>query len=116
MRGVISSHKPSTFVSEVKKDAKLLVNVEEKLLINVVKTLVKQGNYLELSQLEGTDKTWKGYIYNLPRGTMKFLSNSIIDPLPTRVNLKMWGKMSSDKFRCGRKETLNHISIVITVA
>ena len=40
---------------------------------------------------------------------MKFLLNSTIDTLPTRVNLKMWGKVSSDKCRCGRKETLNHI-------
>ena len=40
---------------------------------------------------------------------MKFLLNSAIDTLPTKVNLKLWGKRSSDKCRCGKKETLNHI-------
>ena len=70
---------------------------------------MKQGKTLELSQIEKNDATWKGYIYNLPRGTMKFLLNSTIDTLPTKVNLKLWGKRSSDKCRCGKKETLNHI-------
>ena len=40
---------------------------------------------------------------------MKFLLNSAIDTLPTKVNLKLWGKRASDKCRCGRRETLNHI-------
>ena len=35
--------------------------------------------------------------------------NSAIDTLPTKVNLKLWGKRASDKCRCGKKETLNHI-------
>ena len=71
--------------------------------------LIKQGKILELSQIEKTDATWKGFIYNLPRGTMKFLLNSAIDTLPTKVNLKLWGKRTSDKCRCGKRETLNHI-------
>ena len=40
---------------------------------------------------------------------MKFLLNSSIDTLPTKVNLKQWGKVSSDKCFCGKKQTLNHI-------
>ena len=59
--------------------------------------------------MEGTDATWISFIYNLPRGTMKFILNSTLDTLPTRVNLKMWGKVSNDKCRCGVKQTLNHI-------
>ena len=74
-----------------------------------MKKLVKQGKYLELCQQEQTDATWKGYLYNLPRGTMKFLLNSTIDTLPTKVNLKMWGKVSNNKCRCGTRQTLNHI-------
>ena len=74
-----------------------------------VSDLVKQGKILELSQLEQNDATWKGYIFNLPRGTMKFSLNSAIDTLPTKVNLKLWGKMTNDKCRCGRRETINHI-------
>ena len=82
---------------------------ETEQMVSHVKTLVKQGKYLELYELEQSDATWQGYIYNLPRGTMKFLLNSTIDTLPTKVNLKMWGKVSSDKCRCGSKQTLNHI-------
>lgn len=40
---------------------------------------------------------------------MKFILNSTLDTLPTRVNLKMWGKVTNDKCRCGMKQTLNHI-------
>ena len=46
---------------------------------------------------------------NLPRGTMKFVLNSSIDTLPTRVNLKLWGKVVNDKCFCGSRQTLNHI-------
>ena len=40
---------------------------------------------------------------------MKFLLNSTIDTLPTKVNLKMWGKVTNDKCRCGTRQTLNHV-------
>ena len=62
-----------------------------------------------LRKLEQTDATWQGYVYNLPRGTMKFLLNSTITTLPTKVNLKLWGKVSNDKCRCCSRQTLNHI-------
>ena len=56
------------------------------------------------------DATWKSYLYALPKGTMKFILNSCINTLPTRANLRLWGKSSSDKCPlCGRKETTNHI-------
>ena len=72
-------------------------------------TLVKQGNFLKLTKLEQTDATWKSYIYNLPKGTMKFILNSSIDTLPSKANLKLWGKLVNDKCFCGQKQTLNHI-------
>ena len=64
-----------------------MVSVQEngKLLEHVQK-LVKQGKFLELSKLEHNDATWKSFIYNLPKGTMKWLLNSSIDTLPTKVN------------------------------
>ena len=100
----------SKFIEQVKSEAKSIVNCEETLnLFTHVSKLVKQGKTLELSQIEKNDATWQGFIYNLPRGTMKFLLNSAIDTLPTKVNLKLWGKRSSDKCRCGKRETLNHI-------
>ena len=74
-----------------------------------VKTLVKQGNFLGLTSLENNDATWKSFIFNLPKGTMKFVLNSSIDTLPTKATLKQWGKVSNDKCFCGQKQTLNHI-------
>ena len=70
---------------------------------------MKQGNFLQLTYLEKTDATWKSFIFNLPKGTMKFVLNSSIDTLPTKVNLKQWGKVSSDRCFCGKRQTLNHI-------
>ena len=70
----------SKFVEAVKSEAKSIVNCEETLdLFTHVSGLVKQGKTLELSQIEKTDATWKGFVYNLPRGTMKFLLNSVIE-------------------------------------
>ena len=40
---------------------------------------------------------------------MKFILNSSIDTLPTKVNLKQWGKVSNDKCFCGKRQTLFHI-------
>ena len=59
--------------------------------------------------MEKNDATWQSFIYNLPKGTMKFVLNSSIDTLPTLVNLKQWGKVSNDKCYCGKRQTLNHI-------
>ena len=101
------SHK---FISEVKAEVKsqVLVSENEKIFEHV-KTLIKQGKYLELTQVEKTDATWQSFIYNLPRGCMKFVLNAAIDTLPTKVNLKQWGKCVNDKCFCGRRQTLNHI-------
>ena len=55
-----------------------------------IKTLIKQGKFLELTHVERNDATWKSFLFNLPKGTMKFLLNSSIDTLP--INLKQWGK------------------------
>ena len=101
------SHK---FITEVKNEAKSQVTVSEneKMLAHV-QTLVKQGKFLELTQVEKTDATWQSFIFNLPRGTMKFVLNAAIDTLPTKVNLKQWGKLVNDKCFCGRRQTLNHV-------
>ena len=40
---------------------------------------------------------------------MKWVLNSSKVTLPTKVNLKQWGKVSSDKCFCGKRQTLNHI-------
>ena len=71
--------------------------------------MYKQGKILEMAKLAENDATWKSYIYNLPKGTMKWLLNSSIDTLPTKVNLKQWGKTTNDKCFCNQRQTLNHI-------
>ena len=69
----------------------------------------KQSHFLKLSKCEQTDATWQSYIYNLPKGTKKWVLNASIDTLPTKVNLKMWGKVTNDKCFCGQRQTLNHV-------
>ena len=82
---------------------------ESKNILDHVKSLVKQGHFLELTKLELTDATWKSFIFNLPKGTMKWLLNSSINTLPTKANLRQWGKVTNDKCWCSQKQTLNHI-------
>ena len=75
-----------------------------------VKTLLKQGNFIDLLKTSKTDATWQSFIYDLPKGTMKFLLNSCLDTLPTLVNLHQWGKSSSNLCpHCCNRHTTNHI-------
>ena len=77
-------------------ETKTLMSVQDtEFMFDHVIQLVKQGKYLGLSQLEQTDATWKGYIFNLPRGTMKFILNSTKDTLPIKV--KCGGKSQMKK-------------------
>ena len=61
-----------------------------------VRSLTVQGKTLALASAEKEDALWKGYIFNLKAGTMKFLINATIDTLPTAANLKRWKKSPSD--------------------
>ena len=100
----------SKFISEVKQDVKSIVLVEEnQSILEHVQKLIKQGNFLALSKCEQTDATWQSYIFSLPRGTMKWVLNASIDTLPTKVNLKLWGKVNNDRCFCGQRQTLNHV-------
>ena len=97
-------------VSEVKKDVKAKVLSEDnQVIFSHIQSLVKQGKFLELTKMEQNDATWQSYIFNLPKGTMKWLLNSSIDTLPTKTNLKQWGKVTNDKCFCQKRQTLNHI-------
>ena len=59
--------------------------------------------------MEQTDPEWKASIYNMKKGTMKFLLNSFINTLPTQNNLKLWGKMFSDKcLNCKNRDSTLH--------
>jgi len=75
-----------------------------------IESYEKQGDLLQLVSEMDNDITWKSYIYNIPKGTMKFLLNASINTLPTMNNLKQWGKTSSDKCQhCNQKETTFHV-------
>ena len=72
-------------------------------------TLLKQGHYLKFAEQEKCDPNWKSTLFNLPKGTMKFLLNSFINTLPTQDNLKLWSKTFSDKCHlCKNKDSSLH--------
>jgi hypothetical protein len=73
-----------------------------------------QGNLFGLLQAENESITWKSYMWDLPRGVMKFAVNSSIDTLPTFTNLRRWGKRALVNCQlCGNmvKQTLFHVLI-----
>ena len=82
------------FKAAVKK--KVFSDTLEKQKIHL-DTLLKQGDYLTFAEQKKCDPNWKSIVYNLPKGTMKFTLNSFTNTLPTRDNLKLWGKNFSDK-------------------
>ena len=82
-----------------------------------VKSLAVQGKILELAAAESTDFTWKSFLYDLKKGTLKFLANAHIDTLPTAANLKRWKKSSSDKCKlCKGRQTTAHCLNICKVA
>ena len=78
-------------------------------------TLIKQEHFLCLAMLEKSNMIWKSYMFNLKKGTLKFLLNYCLDTLPTQTNLLQWEKSASDLcklcLQAGTElqETTNHI-------
>ena len=73
-------------------------------------SLIKQGAYLKIANELENDISWKSVIYDLPRKTIGFLLNSVLDTLPTNSNLALWGKRTCNTCKiCGKRETLGHI-------
>ena len=84
----------------------------EKVHTEHVAKLAKQGKLLELANIQKNDLTWKSYIFNLKKNTLKFVLNSTLDTLPSNSNLFQWGKAPSDKCKnCGGRETTSHILV-----
>ena len=72
-------------------------------------TLFKQSELIKLSTQEQVDPEWKGFIYDMKKGTMQFLLNSFIHTLPTQNNLKLWNKTYSDKCKlCNNRDSTLH--------
>ena len=107
---------PAKVKETIKKN--IALEHESKLLAHT-QTLVKQGHLLSIAALEKSDAVWKSYMFDLKKGTMKFLLNACLDTLPTKTNLLQWGKTTSDLCKLcldanqdlqgRRKETTHHI-------
>ena len=99
-------------LNSVKSKVKKSINEEfHDTWINHIKSLVVQGQFLELLAIEKSSITWRSHIFNLPRGILQFAVNASIDTLCTNSNLKRWGKRTNAL--CGlckqAKETLHHV-------
>jgi hypothetical protein len=73
-----------------------------------------QGNLFALLQAENESITWKSYMWDLPRGVLKFDVNNSMDTLPTFTNLRRWGKRASVNCQfCGNmvKQMLFHVLV-----
>ena len=84
-----------------------------------IRSLIMQGNFLSLLIEEDSNVSWKSYLWNMPRGVVKFALNSSLETLPTADNLKRWGKRASDLcLICNGqgKQTLNHVLSSCTVS
>ena len=100
-------------ILEVKEAVKTQVRYDnEKKWGEHIKQLIKQGDLLELAKCQNTDLTWKSYIFNLKKGTLKFILNATIDCLPHNANLKQWGRSATDRcplLGCGLRQTSSHV-------
>ena len=81
-----------------------------------VKSLVIQGDFLNLLISEQSNVTWKSFIYGVQKGVMEFAMRSSTNILATPDNLKRWGKNRNENCqmclrmnRYPRKATLFHI-------
>ena len=71
---------------------------------------IMQGDYLGLIMEEGSCVTWRSYLWDVPRGILKFALNAGLNTLPSLDNLKRWGKRVSDRCSfCGNSQTLLHV-------
>ena len=106
------------FDDRVNKSVKTGLNTENReRWESHVKELVVQGNFLALAAAEKQDIVWKSAMYNLKKGTLKFLLNASIDTLPTAANLVRWKKSGSDLCKlCKRRQTTEHILSACKIA
>ena len=106
-----ASRLQATFNHQVQEGVKKVVRAEQQeVLVEHVRSLTLQGNTLALAAAEGEDMVWKSYMYNLKKGTLKFLLNATIDTLPTLANLKRWKKSPTDLCKlCRCRQTTSHI-------
>ena len=49
---------------------------------------IMQGDYIALIMEEGSCITWRSYLWDIPRGVLKFAINAGLNTLPSLDNLK----------------------------
>jgi hypothetical protein len=79
-----------------------------------VRRYTMQGNLFSLLQAGNENIKWKSYMWDLPRGVLKFAVNSSMDTLLTFTNLKRWRKRASVNCQlCGImvKQMLFHVLV-----
>ena len=65
------------FREDVKETVKMNITFEdENKWREHVKTLVIQGRHLELASAEHSDAIWKSFVFDMKKGTLKFLLNA----------------------------------------
>jgi hypothetical protein len=105
---------PVPKVSAIRKEVRRVFCEEDGAWVARVHGYTMQGNLFALLQAESEGITWKSYMWNHPRGVLKFSLNASIDTLPTFTNLKRWGKHASVNCHlCGNtvKQTLFHVLV-----
>jgi hypothetical protein len=102
-------------VSAIKREVRRVFQEEEdEAWAACVCGYTMQGNLFALLQAENESITWKSYVWDLPRGVLKFALNGSIDMLPSFTNLRRQGKHPLVNCQlCGNmvKQTLFHVLV-----
>lgn len=98
-------------INNIKVKAKAIVHEHyQSLHWEHISSLAVQGEFCRISEIMDADINWKADIHGLPRGVAKFLLNSVLKSLPTKDNLRRWGKVISQSCDlCGNPETIAHV-------
>jgi hypothetical protein len=75
-------------VSAIRREVRRVFQEEDEAWASRVSEYTMQGNLFALLQAENENITWKSYMWDLPRGVLKFAANSSIDTLPIFTNLR----------------------------
>jgi hypothetical protein len=74
----------------IRREARRVFQKEDEAWAARVSKYTMQGNLFALLQAENKSITWKSYMWDLPRGVLKFAVNSSMDMLLTFTNLRIW--------------------------
>jgi hypothetical protein len=95
-------------VLAIRSEVRRVFQKEDEAWAARVRRHTMQGNFFTLLQVENESITWKSYMWDLPRGVLKFAVSS------TCTNLRRWGKHASFNCQlCGNmaKQTLFNVHI-----